>query len=244
MKPSINLAIAEIKRVAYDNKHGYSQKHRNGNPDYDCSSLVIHALDFAGFPMSKSGATYTGNMINALRKCGFVNIINKINLKTGKGMQAGDIFLNSKYHTAMAVSATKLCAARDNYDGKSGDSGGNEIEVYQYRNYTASKGGWTSVWRYKDKATNNEWRIAQNTIMGYYGNGEARIEEYKKMGVSASDIQTLVNQILTYKEVVKDVLNGKYGNGNERKKKLEKAGYPYKIVQNIVNAVMLGDITL
>lgn len=241
---SINKSVAEMKSIANDNIHGYSQAHRNGKPDYDCSSLVIHALDFGGFPMSKYGATYTGNMINALRKCGFVNIINKINLQTGKGMKAGDIFLNSKYHVAMAVSSTKLCAARDNYDGKTGDSSGHEIEIYAYRNYTPSKGGWTSVWRYKEKATDNEWRIAQNTIMGYYGNGGERLSEYVKMGVDAVEIQTLVNQILTYKDVALKTVKGEYGNGDERKRKLEKAGYNYKIIQNIVNAYLRGDIQL
>ena len=30
--------------MADDNSHGYSQINRGGNPDFDCSSLVGHAL--------------------------------------------------------------------------------------------------------------------------------------------------------------------------------------------------------
>ena len=59
--PDIKIAVNEAQKIAKDNKHGYSQKNRTGNPDYDCSSLVIHCLDKAGFPMSKNGASYTGN---------------------------------------------------------------------------------------------------------------------------------------------------------------------------------------
>ena len=35
--------------IANDNRHGYSQSNRWGNPDYDCSSFVISALKAAGY---------------------------------------------------------------------------------------------------------------------------------------------------------------------------------------------------
>ena len=32
------------KNIAADDSHGYSQPRRNGNPDYDCSSLVLSLI--------------------------------------------------------------------------------------------------------------------------------------------------------------------------------------------------------
>lgn len=42
------------KNIAADDSHGYSQPRRNGNPDYDCSSLVYYALKQAGLDVGSS----------------------------------------------------------------------------------------------------------------------------------------------------------------------------------------------
>ena len=57
-------AVQWAINIANDNRHGYSQANRWGNPDYDCSSLVISAWQQAGVPVKSNGATYTGNMYN------------------------------------------------------------------------------------------------------------------------------------------------------------------------------------
>ena len=59
--------------IANDDAHGYDQINRNGNPDFDCSSLVIYCFD-KYVPVKKCGATFTGNMKNAFIKCGFVEV--------------------------------------------------------------------------------------------------------------------------------------------------------------------------
>ena len=59
--------------IANDDAHGYDQINRNGNPDFDCSSLVIYCYD-KYVPVKKCGATFTGNMKNAFIKCGFVEV--------------------------------------------------------------------------------------------------------------------------------------------------------------------------
>ena len=245
--PNITKAVKEIIKICNNNKHGYSQKNRKGNPDYDCSSLVIHCLDYAGFPMSKYGATYTGNMINPLRKCGFTNIIQSINLKTGKGLKAGDILLNTNYHTAMMISSTKMAAAHDNYDGKTGDSSGKEISITNYSNYVTKKSkGWTSIWRYETKNNNPEiikndlYQVAFDCILGKYGNGEQRRTSLEREGYDYSTIQNLINHILSYREIVKKVMKGDYGNGAERIRLLTTSGYDYDIIQGIINAIMTG----
>lgn len=191
-------AVTEAVRIANNNKHGYSQQNRKGKPDYDCSSLVIHCLDEAGYPMSKNGASYTGNMIPALKKCGFKNVTKKINLRTGKGMMPGDVFLNPGKHTAIAVSTNKMVAAHSNYDKKPGDSSGKEINVYQYKPYSK---GWETVWRASDmpgKLSVDE--IALHVIDGLYGNGKERKNRLKAAGYDPEVVQAAVNKILKDKE--------------------------------------------
>lgn len=241
--PDIMKAVKEAKDIAGNDRHGYSQSNRNGKPDYDCSSLVIHCLDYAGFKMSANGATYTGNMVKALKKCGFKDVTKKINLRTGKGMEPGDIFLNPGQHTAIAVSKSKMVAAHSNYDGRTGDGSGREINIYAYRNYGS---GWKSVWRYSgaDSESYSVYAVAQQVINGDFGVNPERRELLKAAGHNPEMVQNAVNNILKYKDVAKEVIAGRYGAGEERKKKLEKAGYPYGIVQDIVNAYYKGDIEL
>lgn len=75
--PDERVAIAAALfavNIANDNTHGYDQMSRWGNPDFDCSSLVITAFDKQGVPVKSKGATDTGNMKDAFKKCGFVEV--------------------------------------------------------------------------------------------------------------------------------------------------------------------------
>lgn len=239
---SIQTAVNEAIAIAKNNKHGYSQKNRNGKPDYDCSSLVIHCLDAAGFPMSYYGATYTGNMRKALIKCGFKNVRSEINISTGAGLKAGDILLNEDYHTAIMVSSTMVVAAHDNYDGKTGDSSGKEIDIYRYRNYSK---GWVYVFRYEKHTKTDDtniYKVASDCILGKYGNGIDRIKNLRAHGYSPENVQAAVNRIIKYFTVAKDVINGKYGNGETRTVLLRKKGYHPEDVQKIVNNILAGNI--
>ena len=51
--------------IALDDSHGYSQINRGGKPDFDCSSLVGHALSKAGFNVNPTG-TVTGVKITSV----------------------------------------------------------------------------------------------------------------------------------------------------------------------------------
>lgn len=151
----IEKAVDYMKRIANDNKHGYSQTNRWGNPktwsDYDCSSLVISAWQAAGVPVKDKGATYTGNMYNAFIKCGFKDVTSKINLSTGSGLIAGDVLLNHTDHTAMMISKSQLAQASIDENGgisggKVGDQTGYEIYIRSYYNYP-----WNCVLRYPEE---------------------------------------------------------------------------------------------
>lgn len=82
-------------------------------------------------------------------------------------------------------------------------------------------------------------KAAYACINGDYGNGEARFAALRKAGYDPKVVQGLVNDLLKYEKVAKDVINGKYGNGEARRIALEKAGYSYNTIQNLVNNMLL-----
>ena len=139
---AIRRAVEWMLKIAADNMHGYSQADRWG-PDYDCSSFVITAWEFAGVPVKTAGATYTGNMYDVFVRCGFQDVTGSVDLATGAGMQAGDVLLNHQRHTATYIGNGQLVHARSS-EGNSvqGDQSGSEIRVQPYYN------GWDCVLRY------------------------------------------------------------------------------------------------
>ncbi|KIR03470.1 hypothetical protein P261_02285 [Lachnospiraceae bacterium TWA4] len=162
MMNKIENAVQYAINIAKDNKHGYDQKHRWGKPDFDCSGLVITALEESGIPAKQNGATYTGNMRKALLKCGFKEVKSKVNISTGKGMKRGDILLRVGHHVAFYIGDNKIVHASINEKGtttggKSGDQTGKEICTRSYYN-----GKWNSVLRYVE--TNAEVKTDSTTF--------------------------------------------------------------------------------
>lgn len=228
--------------IANDNKHGYSQYNRWGNPDYDCSSLVISVIQESGIQVKTNGATYTGNMYNAFIKSGFKDVTNTVNLATGQGLQRGDVLLNTVYHTEIYIGNGKNVGARGSetgtIHGEVGDQTGLEIRVGNYYNYP-----WNYVLRYKESYTQSVNNVsnggaitefARDVLKGKFGNGYTRKETiYRLVQNEVNAIinkGTLKNNYITV--IARDVLNGKYGNGNARKENL------YKAVQDEVNRIV------
>lgn len=140
----IEKAVAWAIETANDNSHGYSQISRYG-PDYDCSSFVISAWEYAGVPVKRAGASYTGNMRGAFIACGFVDVTYQCGLSSGYGIQAGDVLLNYSAHTCLAVGGGKVANCRtDEGHPQAGDQSGNEIRIQSYWNFP-----WNCVLRYK-----------------------------------------------------------------------------------------------
>jgi hypothetical protein len=121
----IENAVEWAEQIAADDRHGYSQVHRN-SPDYDCSSFVGTALAKAGFPVSIYSTTR--NLGEQLENAGFV--------KCGKPWKCGDIHLASGHHVTMSVDATHIVHASQSenggIDGQTGDQTGKEICVRSY----------------------------------------------------------------------------------------------------------------
>lgn len=150
---TINKAVDWALAMARDARHGYDQEQRWG-PDYDCSSFVITAWQQAGVPVRSSGASYTGDMLPAFLRCGFRDVTGQVNLATGKGLQKGDVLLNTAHHAELYVGDGKCVKAGSNEHGGaaggvSGDQNGREICVSGYYNYP-----WDHVLRYMGGETN------------------------------------------------------------------------------------------
>lgn len=135
IQSAMDWAIA----IAADDSHGYSQSTRYGNPNYDCSSLVISAYEAAGIPVQEAGAGYTGNMRSAFTQVGFQWIPGNPNMAD---LQPGDVLLRENDHTEMYVGNGMNVGAHSNYDGRDGDSSGREVNVQEYH------GSWDGVLRY------------------------------------------------------------------------------------------------
>ena len=135
---ALNWAIG----IANDDSYGYSQSTRWGNPNYDCSSLIISAYEQAGIKVKEAGANSTRDMKNAFTQVGFEWIPGDPK-KTGLTLQPGDVLLKEGSHTEMYVGDGKNVGAHMNYDGKNGDKKGNEINIQ------SSSHAWDGVLRLK-----------------------------------------------------------------------------------------------
>lgn len=224
--------------IANNNKHGYSQYNRWGNPDYDCSSLVITVVQNAGIPVKTKGATYTGNMYRPFLNSGFKDITSSINLRTGAGLKRGDILLTPGSHVEIYIGNGRNVGARiserGTIHGKGGDQTGQEIRTHSYYNKP-----WKHILRYPESssqqvANKHITAMAKDVLRGKYGNGNSRKENiYRTVQNEVNNIinkRKLKNNYVT--EIAKEVLQNKYGTGNTRKNNI------YKAVQNEVNRLL------
>lgn len=88
---------------------------------------------------------------------------------------------------------------------------------------------------------------ARGVLEGKYGNGDARKEAIRALGLDYNTVQAQVNEILRAKsappkksvgQVAKEVIAGKWGNGADRKRRITAAGYDYRSVQRKVNELL------
>ena len=128
--------------IAADDSHGYSQINRNGNPDYDCSSLVYYSLYNTGWPIASicSYAFATGSMDSVLTQLGF----QKITFSNGdySSLVAGDILLREG-HTEIYIGNGQTVGAHSDEVGgitgaQGGDQTGREISVVGFGNWSVA----------------------------------------------------------------------------------------------------------
>ena len=127
--------------IANDDSHGYSQCNRLG-PDYDCSSLVWHALLNSGYSREELGnsafSTYIMDRI-------LTNIAFKRYTYSVDELQPGDILWETG-HTGIYAGDGKVVQASSSREGnglcgRTGDQTGTEIWV------SDNQGGWLAYYR-------------------------------------------------------------------------------------------------
>lgn len=161
---NIEDAVQFAINIANDNSHGYSQgiypyQGSRESPDYDCSSLIYHSLQHAGFHTIDNwhknpeymrrynGQQYSGDADTIWGDLGEGWI--KIPWAEAKSnLQRGDILCIPQHHVAFYMGDGKTVEARgvNNPTGRgryeTGDQGG-EIDFYDaYGRY------WSEVYRY------------------------------------------------------------------------------------------------
>lgn len=145
-----------IVKYAADNKHGYTNKYPNNQwwqdvDNNDCGSLMSYVLHMGllqiGIDTGKDYFEPTGNKTPWNEKF-LLKYCNKFDYSAIRNEPA-DI-LTSNGHTEMvtAVNPDYLGGARNDYDGKSGDSSGLEVAVSKFFN---ASGGWNYIYRLKDE---------------------------------------------------------------------------------------------
>lgn len=87
--------------------------------------------------------------------------------------------------------------------------------------------------------------IAQEVILGLWGNGEERKNSLNSAGYDYNLIQSIVNEKMKINtpsynidDIARRVINGEFGNGQERFINLTNAGYNYDEVQKRVNEML------
>lgn len=200
IEQACNFAI----EVARDDARGYSQdaNKRWGNPDFDCSSLVISAYKSAGLPLK---STYTGNMLGDFLNNGFEKVV--INMATGEGLQRGDVLLNIRKHTALYIGDGQIVNATGSENGgkygRSGDQTGNEIRIQPYYNKP-----WDCVLRY----------TGEKIPAPAESKGEAKVMielrqlQFGSKGADVRSLQILLNEKAHSKHLVVD---GDFGNNTK-----------------------------
>lgn len=177
-------AVEWAMKTAADNSHGYDNtKGKRTGPDYACSSFVAAAYRAAGLTSIPADA-YTATMRAKFIAAGFEDVTDKVNLKTGKGMQLGDVvLLPGKHVELVANDKLELVGARGNATGgaendKQGDQTGQEISVTAWFDY-----GWRFCLRYPVKQQNKTviTYIVQAGLYKVKANAERQLTKVKKV---------------------------------------------------------------
>lgn len=170
----IEKAVVWAIGIAKDQSHGYSQGKENATascpytgsregPDYDCSSLVYHALDYAGFDIINAwkknpnymglygGKQETGDADTIWTDLQTIGGFKKYSWKAVKNnLQRGDIVCIPEHHVAIYIGNGMVVEARGVRNPKGGDwvtgDQGGEIDFY-----TPFDRNWVEVYRYIGK---------------------------------------------------------------------------------------------
>lgn len=145
---TISAYLKEMKAIADDNTHGYSQANRTRGVDFDCSSFIYYSLANAKVIKNENSPFDTHTEGDFLKKHGFKELD-----YDRKKLKRGDIVVDPATHTTTIYSVSnsgqiQQISAHQDYDGASGDSKGNEINI---SNFSEGTHNYTKIYRYEGK---------------------------------------------------------------------------------------------
>lgn len=120
LDPKVEAMLAWALETAADDTHGYSQRNRFG-PNYDCSSFVCAALMEGGFQLKDY--TSPSGLLEQLPALGF-----RVYRRGEVVPQRGDILIQPYVHVEICMGSGGCVGAHQDYDWRSGDRTGHEIE--------------------------------------------------------------------------------------------------------------------
>lgn len=118
-------ALQNMLNLAADNSHGYQLGGRG--PDYDCAGSIGVSMAAAG--LIPSGGWDTTSLQALLLANGWEKVPNDGNPKRG------DVVMNEAHHVEWALGNGQLVGFHSDYDGRTGDSSGNEGSIGAYYDY-------------------------------------------------------------------------------------------------------------
>ena len=199
-KALIDRAVDWAMGIANDNSHGYT----NGQwgPEYSCISLVMEAFTAAGLDLGKCNID---KMPDRLIGRGFADVTSEVDFKTGAGLEKGDVLWlireDKHGHTELYLGDRQMVGAREDQDGKAGDSSGNEISVIAYQDM-----GWQRVFRLIQDDPGEY--IVQAGMFTVKSNAEKKVSQLKAKGFDAI-VKTMGNQYRVQAGVFKLEANAK-----------------------------------
>ncbi|MCR5451326.1 MAG: C40 family peptidase [Lachnospiraceae bacterium] len=219
MENKIEKAISWAIETANDDKHGYSNEKRYGNPDYDCSSFVYYAFTNAGFTFKSIGTTTS--MVSDFKAYGFTWIPWKYIGGTEKLLR-GDILLNasSKKHTEIYLGDGKIVGAHQSRGNtKPGDQTGTEVSV---ANFFIQP--WDGVLRYNGTYDMSSSYVPESIPDTTYGqviectpyDDESGLFTLKSTNKENGKTKTISKKLIAYQVISKKIFYVEYkGNYNE-----------------------------
>lgn len=166
MASKIDIACQWAIDICNDDTHGYDNIDRHG-PDYDCASLVQDAWRQAGVNIMASG---TASFHTHCLKVGFIDVSDKVNLKTGEGTRKGDIWINPRDHVAMVIDNEKNFAEahyNENFEsngGQPGDQTGYELSITPWHDNDPY---WKLVMRWPTLTADKSTVISSNAFLSF-----------------------------------------------------------------------------
>ena len=186
----IEKAVQNALTIAKDKSHGYyngKDWQTTRQNDYNCVMFVLTAWEKAGVPV---GVWSVKSLPKELPSVGFTDVTSSVDLKSGSGLQKGDILIaceDNKSHVEMYYGDGKTIGAREDIDGKEGESKGEEISTWKYSKGDKDNLDWDYVFRYN--TNNGNYERFDNS------NAEIKISHYDRHGTAIDQTNVLYRML-------------------------------------------------